>query len=614
MIRIPSDKKYYYLIMNINLRKSRFIGLLAVFMLSSCADLSHKPDTVPESEKSDDFVTMNYDQRTWVPADEMSFDPIGVGVISEIPVNHARTKIIGPSYQDALNSLAAKIWMIDNAQYTIDLVYYIFKRDTAGYAILGALCNAVKRGVDIRIMVDSVGSTHTSHNELKALETCADEAGYIKNEAGFDTNKKARVQVVIINALSKVFVRMNRRAHDKLIVVDGHVPDKAIVITGGRNISVSYYGIHDDGSPDPTAYQDLEIILRPDMEFEGEEHTVGDLTTSYFTLLFLHSGNKRLRPNTLSQKNYQLEREKAQEKLIFVINIPEIQASLEKMPAYMNEGYSASKVKLAHQLDNLTNENAVSGALQNLQQNLNSIHSLGEKILDATEPTKRLLLISPYFFIANYDEEEGNEAYDGVKKTYQWLEENPEATLELITNSVLTSDNFIAQAVIDMDTAPRILLSPELLEQWQSGLDEGEFNPELVESEEWKKMVNNPRIKIYQTGKLDSVILGGNQHYGKLHAKFVVLGNLGFVGTTNFDYRSRLFNNEFGYYFESNELSEDLNKVFEDLKAKSYRWGTPEWLEMRKKVMAQDDIKASSTRKQRGLFKTLRSTGLEKLF
>jgi hypothetical protein len=44
---------------------------------------------------------MNYKQRTWIPADEMTFNPIAVGSLAKIPVNNARTKIIGPSYQDA---------------------------------------------------------------------------------------------------------------------------------------------------------------------------------------------------------------------------------------------------------------------------------------------------------------------------------------------------------------------------------------------------------------------------------------------------------------------------------------------------------------------------------
>ncbi|NOR79441.1 MAG: hypothetical protein GQ529_01205, partial [Methyloprofundus sp.] len=101
-----------------NPKKSTIIGLFAVLLLSSCTNLSHKPDTVPESMKTNDFVTMNYQQRTWIPADEMAFDPIAVGNKAKIPVHNVRTKIIGPTYQDALNSLAAKIWMIENAQYT----------------------------------------------------------------------------------------------------------------------------------------------------------------------------------------------------------------------------------------------------------------------------------------------------------------------------------------------------------------------------------------------------------------------------------------------------------------------------------------------------------------
>ena len=169
------------------------------------------------------------------------------------------------------------------------------------------------------------------------------------------------------------------------------------------------------------------------------------------------------------------------------------------------------------------------------------------------EPVNTLRMTSPYFFLARYEDEQGDEAFDSVNNTYKWLAENPESSVELITNSALTSDNFLAQAVIDMDTAPRLLLSPEQQEQWLSGLDEGEFNPELVESEEWKKSVNNPRIKIYQIGKLDSVLLGGAQNYGKLHAKSVVMGDVGYIGTSNFDYRSRLFNNEFGFF--SREIS-----------------------------------------------------------
>ncbi len=102
-------------------------------------------------------------------------------------------------------------------------------------------------------------------------------------------------------------------------------------------------------------------------------------------------------------------------------------------------------------------------------------------------------------------------------------------------------------------------------------------------------------------------------HYGKLHAKFIFGNEGGFVGTSNFDYRSNLYNNELGFFFHGDEVRDDLAEVFEQLKATSYRWGTPEWLEMRRKIMEGDSSKAGPARKQRGIYKTLRALGLEYL-
>ena len=217
-------------------------------------------------------------------------------------------------------------------------------------------------------------------------------------------------------------------------------------------------------------------------------------------------------------------------------------------------------------------------------------------------------------FSGKYYDEDDNVTYDGAKEIHQLLKEYPNSRLEIVTNSVMTSDNFFAQAIIDMDMAPRMLLSPKLREAWIDSLEDGEFNPALVESEEWKKLVNHPRIFIYQTGKLDSVLLGkGDTYYGKLHAKFIVGENVGFVGTSNFDYRSNLYNNEMGFFFSGTKLRDELKDVFEQLKATSYRWGTPEWLEMRKQLMQSDSKKAGPARKQRIIFKTIRGLGLEYL-
>ena len=81
---------------------------------------------------------------------ELKRDPIRVGKRANIPVKSARAKFLGGNDIDALNSIAAKIWMIENAEHTIDMVYYIYTPDLIGKALMGALCDAVERGVHNR--------------------------------------------------------------------------------------------------------------------------------------------------------------------------------------------------------------------------------------------------------------------------------------------------------------------------------------------------------------------------------------------------------------------------------------------------------------------------------
>jgi len=575
-----------------------------------------------KSGKADDrFMDELYESRTWVPFRELTIDPIELGKNAKIPIQNEKIKLLGPAQEDALRSLALKIWLIEHAEHTVDVVYYIFKTDLAGEAVLGALCNAVQRGVDVRFMVDSIGSISLANRKMMALESCAQNAGYLRDENGQPTKNKARVQTVIFNSLTNSLGWINRRSHDKLLVVDGAFPEKTTVITGGRNISLDYYGIRDDGSEDPTAYRDLEIVLRHGFGAGASHLTVGNISEMYYSLLFLYKGNKRVRPVYpeynedyvfFSNEPYIGDRKKAQESLAKLKSYPKIARQLKDMPEYMRTGFYRSKVRLAHELANLTNRNVVTKTNSNLAHNPNSIISLIAEFGEDLDKEARLRLVSPYLFMAKYYDSKGNVVTDNVGDIHKWLAEHPGGRLEVITNSVLTSDNFFAQSIIDMELGPRLLLSAELKKAWLSGLRSGEMDQTLTKSDEWKKQINNPQIFIYQTGKLDAQLLGhGDAHYGKLHAKFIVDGNGGFVGTSNFDYRSRLFNNEMGFFYENRKVDTILDSFFEALKATSYRWGTPEWLQMRKEVMQVRGLKGWSTRNQRGIYKFMRATGLD---
>ena len=68
------------------------------------------------------------------------------------------------------------------------MVYYIFKQDLVGRAMLGALCHAVQRGVDVRLMVDATGAFSFNNHSLRKLHNCARDAGYMRNAEGQETN------------------------------------------------------------------------------------------------------------------------------------------------------------------------------------------------------------------------------------------------------------------------------------------------------------------------------------------------------------------------------------------------------------------------------------------
>ena len=618
---------------------NRFFFLGCALLLASCASRAplseHTPFHALDAMKTDgvhdnqaEFMQQVYKSRSWIPHRQLQADPIEYSQVASAPWSQAYTKILGSSYEDSLRSLAAKLWMIENAKHTLDLTYYIFKYDPTGYAIIGALCNAVQRGVDVRIMVDSLGSIHPTHQPMRALLSCADNAGYIRYSNGETSDLRARIQFVVINALTSVHSWANRRSHDKLIIKDGHFPGKDMVMTGGRNISVDYYGINKDGSRNQDTYLDLEILLRSGeaSRDEAREATVGDVSSVYYTLLFLHKGNLRVTLDrdvkdwefSRPDDRYAADREKGREALAFIKRLPAFSTIYDEMPTFLSGGFNQSRVLLAHEMGNLVSEDVVTNVEQIKSRNTNSIGAL---LAAAVEEAQRsgdieshFRVISPYLFIARYKDKDGNVIHDGAKKAIEMLEDNPGLSFELVTNSVLTSDNFYTQSVIDMDAVPRLLLTEDFQRTWLKSREESELNSEFIDSGEWKRLINHPRIRIYQTGKSDSVSLGGSAYYGKLHAKTFFDDDFGFVGTSNFDYRSRLYNNEMGFYFQDPDLSKDLDRVFEELKSISLRWGSPEWLEMRNRLVDAGGFKGYTTRTQRGLYKFLNETGLIWLF
>ncbi len=593
--------------------------------LGACATTTISPEDCPAGTQKlencppvgavhDAEIAELYAHRAYERDDLPGFDSVDFARNLDLPVNEALVKFVGSTDEGALNAIAAKIWMIENAEHTIDVIYYIFRDDLVGSALLGALCDAVRRGVDVRMMIDSLGAADLSRKNLKALLSCAIDAGFMVNSAGQTTIHKARVQAVTFNSFTKNIFGVNRRSHDKLIVKDGRFQQKSYAITGGRNVALDYYGFLEDGSPNPHSYRDAEILVHGTSNDRKGEWGIGDVSTGYYTLLFLFENNNKLEMTSWSDplSAYADYRERFRNNLAALKALPRVGERLDAMPDYMTGGFYEASVRLGHEMANITNKHVVTEAEENLAESPNSIIKLLNRIRE--KDFEHIQMVSPYLFAAYYKDDDGNVVVDDAKEVLDWLDRHPNSSIDIVTNSVLTSDNFSTQSVIDIDLVPRLLMTEDMQEQWGSKQDDSELIAELVQSDEWIEMVNHPRLRIYETGTLDDVLFGGHYHHSKLHAKYVIGGNFGFIGTSNFDYRSRLYNSEMGFFFESEEMVKDIAENTDYLISLSYRWGSPEWLEMRQRLGELGGTKGYTVRHQRGIYKTIKNTGLMWLF
>jgi cardiolipin synthase len=108
----------------------------------------------------------------------------------------------------------AMIEAISRARRSVALCSYIFDNDRAGLMFLDALGNAARRGIEVRVLIDSVGAKYSRPPITKLLAA-----------GGVPVAKFMDSPIPFRNPY------MNLRNHRKIMVVDGR-----IAFTGGMNI------------------------------------------------------------------------------------------------------------------------------------------------------------------------------------------------------------------------------------------------------------------------------------------------------------------------------------------------------------------------------------------
>ncbi len=144
---------------------------------------------------------------------------------------------------DAMDAFVARFGMVEAAERSLDLQYYIWHDDLTGRALHARLLAAADRGVRVRLLLDDL-----------------DTAG--KTDVLFGLDAHPNIEIRLFNPFANRdrrvsgfltdFTRVNRRMHNKTFTVDN-----ALTILGGRNIGDEYFNATEE-----VVFGDLDVLCQ----------------------------------------------------------------------------------------------------------------------------------------------------------------------------------------------------------------------------------------------------------------------------------------------------------------------------------------------------------------
>lgn len=142
---------------------------------------------------------------------------------------------------DGQAALLARLAIIESAQKTVDVQYYIYRDDATSNLLTWYLYQAAERGVRVRLLLDDM--QNRDDQALANLSAHPNVEVRLFNTFG---NRSFKPLGFVTD-----FDRLNRRMHNKSIIADG-----VFAITGGRNIGDEYFSANDN-----VEFGDFDLLM-----------------------------------------------------------------------------------------------------------------------------------------------------------------------------------------------------------------------------------------------------------------------------------------------------------------------------------------------------------------
>jgi putative cardiolipin synthase len=444
-----------------------------------------------------------------------------------------------------IDAFTARVLMIDRAEKTLDLQYYIFHDDRTGKYVYDRLMAAADRGVRVRLLLDDWHQTPETDWLLATMATHPNIEVRLFNP--FGTHRRT----FLSRALRMAFgpQRLRGRLHNKAFIADN-----SVAIVGGRNIGAEYFGASDEFN-----FYDVDIMAVGPVAREASANF-----DDYWNCVLAMpvSALVRRRPTAEDLKGARRDLETQRE------GLKKSTYWLKVQGCEVLKRLDAGQVPLVWgQAEFLSDHPLKCIDPDDSRQTVKMTQKLKE-ILESAQ--NELLMVTPYFVPGQA----------GMRLLRQMRGRN--LTIKIITNSFLSSDAPLAQIGY-------MRYRKDLL---RAGVDLYEMKPTLVQlqhDQDRRRFAGDFRRLCYSViqggGSLvqrgaSRVHLGGSslqfgsESRGSLHAKtFVLDRHTVFVGSFNFDPRSMKLDTQNGVVIHSPELANHAAYLFDQgiSPARTYR-------------------------------------------